>query len=202
MDGKGNGDTLTGAGGDDTYLADRPEDRAVELVGGGTDTVRSTSANYVLGDHVENLQLVGTTAQSGMGNALGNRLTSNDAGSSLSGGGGADILVAGRGADVLTGGTGKDIFDFDRIPTRAGRVTDFTLGEDMLDLRGLFTAAGYKGSNPLTDRLLEFRADGNGGTGVYFDADGSGSASSWSLITVVEKVAPGSLTIQNDWFFV
>jgi serralysin len=200
LDGKGNADRMTGGGGDDTYVVDRSEDTVVEAAGGGVDTVRSTSASFVLTDNVENLKLVGTSAQSASGNSSSNILTSNDAGSTLSGGGGNDVLVAGRGADVLTGGVGRDIFDFDRIPTKAGRITDFTLGEDMLDLRGLFSAAGYKGTEPVIDRYIEFKSDGLGGSAVYFDPDGAG-ASAKTLVTVLEKVAPAQLFAQNDWFF-
>jgi len=201
LDGKGNSDTMTGRGGDDTYVVDRSDDRVVELAGGGIDTVRSTSSAYTLPDNVENLRLIGTTAQSGVGNAGDNILIANNAGSKLSGGAGNDILIAGRGADLLTGGTGADVFDFDLVPTKAGRITDFTPGEDMIDLRSLFTAVGYKGTNPIMDRYVEFRSDGNGGTGVYFDADGAGSKASWALITTVDEISPSTLTIQNDWFF-
>ncbi|WP_411287328.1 family 16 glycosylhydrolase [Phenylobacterium sp.] len=200
LDGRGNNDTMSGGAGDDTYLIDRSGDKVVENAGAGIHTVRSTASAYTLGANVEHLKLEATTAQSGTGNEFNNILISNDAGATLSGGAGNDILIAGRGGDVLTGGAGKDIFDFDRIPTRGARITDFVRGEDMIDLRGLFTAAGYKGADPVADRYLELRSDGAGGTAIYFDADGAGS-SGWSLVTTVEKVQPASLTGQNDWFF-
>jgi serralysin len=202
LDGKGNPDTLKGAAGDDTFVVDRPDDQVIELAGGGVDTVHSTGTSYTLPDQVENLKLTGSGVQAGTGNALNNRLVSNDAASTLSGGAGDDILVAGRGANVLTGGAGRDIFDFDRLPTQAGRVADFTRGEDMLDLRTLFSASGYKGADPIADRYLELRANDTGGTAIYFDADGPVGGGGRILLTTLDKVQPAGLSMQNDWFFV
>jgi serralysin len=200
LDGKGNTDTMTGLAGDDVYVVDVSGDKVAEAAGAGVDTVRSTAGAYTLPAHVENLTLVGTSAQAATGNELSNLLVANDAGSTLSGGAGDDILVAGRGGDVLSGGAGRDIFDFDRVPTKAGRVTDFTAGEDMLDLRGLFSGVGYAGADPVRDGYLQLKSDGAGGTAVYFDADGAGPGAA-ALVVTVEKVSPSSLTLQNDWFF-
>lgn len=54
----------------------------------------------------------------------------------LDGGVGDDFLAGGRGRDTLTGGEGLDIFAFE---ARTGRdiVTDFTAGEDLIDLTAL-----------------------------------------------------------------
>jgi beta-glucanase (GH16 family) len=200
LDGRGNGDTLKGLGGDDTYVVDNPKDAVVEAAGGGVDTVLSSAYSHTLADNVENLVLTGSGAQQGIGNALNNRLTAGDGGDSLSGGAGDDILVAGRGADVLTGGDGRDIFQFDRLPAAAGRITDFQFGADMLDLRGLFRAAGYAGADPIADRMLELRSDGAGGTQIWFDADGAGPGAA-SLLTTVANASPAAFHMQNDWFF-
>jgi beta-glucanase (GH16 family) len=199
LDGKGNGDTLRGQGGDDTYVVDHARDAVVEAAGGGVDTVLSTALGHTLAANVENLKLIGAAAQGGTGNDLANRLAANDAGSTLSGGAGNDILVGGRGADVLTGGAGRDIFQFDRLPAAAGRITDFTFGEDMLDLRGLFRAAGYAGADPLRDGWLALKADGAGGTQVWFDPDGGGAKAA-VLVTTVAGTTASAWHAQNDWF--
>src|SRR5258706_14299668 len=164
IDGKSGVDVMKGGLGDDTYVVDRYNDSVVENASAGIDTVLSKATTFTLPANVENLTLSGTVSQTGIGNSLNNILTSNDAGSKLSGGDGNDILIAGRGADTLTGGVGTDIFQFDHVPTSAGHVTDFTLGSDMLDLRGLFSAVGYTGSNPVADHYLRFASDGAGGT--------------------------------------
>uniref|UniRef100_UPI002FE2F520 calcium-binding protein n=1 Tax=Phenylobacterium sp. TaxID=1871053 RepID=UPI002FE2F520 len=199
IDGKGNADTMTGRGGDDTYMVDRATDRVVEAAGEGTDQVISTSSAYTLAAHVENLTLAATWAQKGVGNELDNRLAANDAGSTLDGAAGDDILIAGRGADVLTGGAGKDIFRFDQLSASADRITDFTRGEDMLDLRGLFQQAGYAGADPVADGWLQLKA-GADGLGVWFDADGAGAGAP-VLVATLAGVTTTALAAQNDWFF-
>ncbi|WP_374471344.1 family 16 glycosylhydrolase [Phenylobacterium sp.] len=201
IDGKGNTDTMTGRGGDDTYMVDRESDRVVEAAGGGVDEVISTSASYTLSAQVENLTLAGTFGQKGFGNELGNRLEANDFGSTLSGAAGGDILVGGRGADVLTGGAGRDIFRFEELSGTSDRITDFTRGEDMLDLRPLFAQAGYAGSDPVADGWLQLRANAGGGAGVWFDVDGGAGPAAPVLVVTLDGVSPVGLTAQNDWFF-
>ncbi|NQD94099.1 heme peroxidase, partial [Pseudomonas sp. CrR25] len=55
-------DTLIGGLGNDTYYVDVSGDVIVEAVGGGTDTVFSSSATYTLGANVENLTHFGVNA--------------------------------------------------------------------------------------------------------------------------------------------
>ena len=50
---------------------------------------------------------------------------------------GDDILIAGGGADTLIGGQGADTFVFGNF-TDGGRIEDFNLAEDTLDLSGWF----------------------------------------------------------------
>ncbi|BEV70593.1 hypothetical protein THUN1379_00750 [Paludibacterium sp. THUN1379] len=60
----------------------------------------------------------------------------------LWGGDGEDVLVGGNGNDVLTGGSGRDIFKWyvphrGRTEMETDRITDFRMGEDQLDFRGI-----------------------------------------------------------------
>jgi serralysin len=172
------------------------------MSGTGIDTITSTASSYTLGAGQENLILGGSGPQTGTGNTLNNILISNNAGSTLNGGAGNDILIAGRSWDVLTGGAGSDIFEFDNPPWNNAHITDFQVGTDMLDLRKLFTAANYHGTNPVADGYVSFQSDGAGGTKVYFDPDGPGSANPWPfLITTIDNVQPSGLHMQADWFF-
>lgn len=198
LDGKGNTDTLKGGAGDDTYGVDRASDKVVETADAGVDLVLSTSATFTLAAHVENLTLTGGFAQSGVGNELANMLRANNSGSTLDGAAGNDILVAGRGQDVLTGGAGRDIFRFDQA-SGGDRVTDFTRGEDMIDLRSLFAQAGYTGADPIADARLTAKA-GAGGAEIWFDADGAGAVAPVLVVTLT-GVSATALSLQNDVFF-
>ncbi len=112
----------------------------------------------------------------------------NSAGERLTGGAGDDVFHAGQGSAVLTGQGGGDLFVFDALPWNAGKITDFTVGADKLDFSKLFSAAGYTGSDPIADGRVFFQSDA-AGTRVYFDGDGSGSAQSPFLITLLEGVS-------------
>ncbi len=105
-------DTLIGNAGDDTYVVDNALDVVMENMDEGTDLVQS-SVTYTLSDNVENLTLIGSTANNGTGNALDNRLTGNSAVNTLTGGAGNDTLNGGTGADMLIGGSGDDTYIVD-----------------------------------------------------------------------------------------
>lgn len=72
---------------------------------------------------------------------LGQRLHTLTPGATLTGSGDNDILSAGASGLVLTGGAGADLFVFAEASTTEagdlGTITDFTLGEDRIDLTAL-----------------------------------------------------------------
>ncbi|WP_051329097.1 CAP domain-containing protein [Geminicoccus roseus] len=194
LDGLGGADRMTGRGGDDTYRVDHGRDRVVERHDQGTDTVESKATWFALPDHVENLELVGSSTQIGYGNRLDNILVGNDVKSFLSGGGGDDMLVAGDGKARLTGGSGEDLFVFDSAG--AGRhVTDFRTGQDQIDLTDLFE--DYAGTDPVADQHLLLAANGRGGTDISVDADGAGGAAA-SLVVTLDHVLPTDLQMKSD----
>ncbi len=68
----------------------------------------------------------------------------------VEGGPGADTITAGLGADVVSGGTGADTFVFSSLRDAGDTITDFTVGEDVINLAAIFTAAvtpGVLGGN-------------------------------------------------------
>lgn len=158
--------------------------------------------NYVV--HLEHVPASGLTwAQLSSGGGQpppsgGMVLTSDQYGDTLVGGPGNDTLNAGRGPDTLTGGDGADQFGWAELPWNAGHVTDFADG-DKLDLRALFRASGYAGSDPVADGRLSFVASGSA-TQVYFDPDAPGAGDWPWLITTLDGVQPGQIG-PEDWLF-
>ena len=123
LDGGAGADLLRGGGGDDLYDIDHSGDLAVEGLGAGFDTVRS-SVSYTLGENIETLLLTGSAAINGTGNALSNRILGNDGDNRLAGGGRADELIGAGGDDQLSGGDAIDRLlgglGYDRISGDAG----------------------------------------------------------------------------------
>ncbi|MFC0588159.1 hypothetical protein ACFFF7_01900 [Novosphingobium aquiterrae] len=143
--GLGDYDILNGAGGDDTYYVDTPDDIIYEGVGEGTDTVIAgiNGAGYYLWANVENCTLTGNTPFAA-GNELNNVLTGSASNNWLLGNGGNDTLNGKAGNDVLFGDLlggpfGNDIFVFDGVVGQ-DVIGDFHHGEDTIRLVGSYTS--------------------------------------------------------------
>lgn len=162
-------DFLLGGYGDDVFVLTGGNNFVGDY--GGVDTVisdESTSldpANKVgtslVSAQIENLQLSGSLNIDGYGNNQNNTLTGNSGNNLLDGGSGVDSLNGGDGNDVLrvgslqtgatlTGGAGIDEFRFasnaagnHTVGTAAITITDFTLGQDWINL-------SHAGLNTLT----------------------------------------------------
>ena len=127
----------------------------------------------------------------------GQTLTSPYPGAMLQGGSGADTLIASQGADALTGHGGADTFVIQAMPWNAGRITDFTVGVDKLNISALYTN-GYKGADPVADRYVTFTPDGAGGAKVMMDVDGPSGPSSLSFhVVTLQGVSAAGLTSAN-----
>lgn len=61
----------------------------------------------------------------------------------LLGGASADHLIGGFGQDVLTGGAGRDRFIYTNSNSGRDTISDFTVGQDQIDLTGIFNQQGY-----------------------------------------------------------
>ncbi|MBT9527737.1 MAG: calcium-binding protein, partial [Rhizobacter sp.] len=109
LDGGAGSDQMVGGAGDDTYVVDTAADQVVENLNEGVDLVRS-QVSLVLGSHVENLSLLGSSGLSGTGNQLSNTLIGNSGNNRLTGLAGNDWLDGGLGGDTMLGGTGNDTY--------------------------------------------------------------------------------------------
>lgn len=158
IDGLNGDDTLVGGAGSDTLKGGLGNDRYVtdgrdilyEGAGAGMDTVYASAGNLTLGADFEHLVLLGTGAQNGAGNALGNKLIGNAyanrlsgyAGSDyLNGGAGNDTLRGGTGNDTLVGGSGADVFVFD---SGRDRITDFQNNVDTIIIDDILWGGGAR----------------------------------------------------------
>ena len=164
LDGGFGNDTMVGGAGNDIYVVRDAGDVVIELAAGGNDIVRTT-IDYVLGDNLENLVLLGT-AQVGTGNALDNSITGGTRADQLSGLLGDDYLNGGVGDDVLDGGEGADLLfgaaGKDRLVGGAGsdRLTggtgiDRLAGGDGLD-RFVFAEGDTGATRGTADRIEDF----------------------------------------------
>jgi Ca2+-binding RTX toxin-like protein len=115
----------------------------------------------------------------------------------LIGNDGNDVLIGGAGGDTLTGGAGSDRFTFNDFSERTDRVTDFTIGADTIDLRGLFDALNYTGTNPIQDGYLKLVGSGTT-TSVQIDPDGVGVAVARTLVNL-DNTNPTSLNLVRDF---
>ena len=126
-------DSLEGGVGSDTYQVSSTEDTLVERpADGGVDVVES-KVDYVLRDHFEVLQLLGTAIK-GRGNNQDNRLLGNTLDNSLSGANGNDRLDGDAGADTLDGGAGDDnLFggEGQDVVSYAGEYADYKISGDI-----------------------------------------------------------------------
>ncbi|WP_428659015.1 hypothetical protein [Reyranella sp.] len=98
LDGKTGADTMIGGAGNDTYYVDNLLDTAVEVTGGGTDTIGASIDYTLAAGEVENLTLTGS-AHVGTGNTHKNIITGGTGNDTLDGGGGGDTLIGGAGDD-------------------------------------------------------------------------------------------------------
>ncbi|MEO1249065.1 MAG: calcium-binding protein, partial [Pseudomonadota bacterium] len=136
INGRGKNDTMTGKRGDDTYNVSNHGDKIIEKAGEGTDTVVSWSLRFTLADNVEHARLKRDEGKLD-GNELDNIVLGSRGDNVIDTKDGDDIIIGARGDDTLTGGDGSDIFVYQSDRDGKDIITDFTIGEDVIDLREL-----------------------------------------------------------------
>ncbi len=99
LDGGSGVDRMDGGVGNDLYVVDSSADIVMEGTDGGHDIVRA-SASFVLGEHIEDLEITGPAPIDATGNTGPNTLRGNAGANRMDGGGGNDLLVGGAGNDT------------------------------------------------------------------------------------------------------
>ena len=178
LDGGVGRDTLSGGSGDDLYVVDNSGEQAIEVAGGGIDTVQS-SVSFALQAEVEKLTLTGSSAANGTGNGLANTLVGN---------GMANVLDGGAGIDTMTGGAGNDTYVVDsaadKIVEAAGGGSDLVRSSislilqaevEKLTLTGSSAVSGTGNSlaNALTGNAAANTLDGAAGADTMTGGGGN-----------------------------
>lgn len=171
--GGGGADTLIGGAGRDVYIVNSVATVLTETVVGPSevDTVVS-SVTWTLGNNFEILNLSGTAAINGTGNALANTVTGNAAANVLNGGAGADTLVGGDGSDTYVVDNVRDeIREQSGQPGNIDTVqstVSWTLGNGLENLvltgQGQINGTGNDAANVIT---------GNGASNVLSGGNGN-----------------------------
>ena len=108
-------------------------------------TVYGEAGNDVLWTNDGNDTLVGGEGNDNLQGGAGDDTHYGDAGNDIiKGYTGNDTIIGGAGSDTMTGGDGSDVFTFEALGDSTASnengmdiVTDFTQGEDVIDLSGL-----------------------------------------------------------------
>ncbi len=203
-----------------SYYVDNVDDQVVEtnadLVVGGLDRVIA-GIDYTLGDNVENLLLIGSSALNGTGNSLANTIVGNAEANVLYGDNGDDRLDGRGGADLLVGGQGADSYYVDNVDdqvveTNADLVNggldevvatiDYTLGANVENMFLIGSSAINGTGNSLANTIV-----GNSEANVITGGDGAdrlfGGLGSDTLIggagadRFVFNTAPGSANVDR-----
>ncbi|MCC5645205.1 cadherin-like domain-containing protein [Nostoc sp. CHAB 5824] len=223
LDGGAGIDSLDGGVGNDIYTVDNLNDIITEGLNAGTDLVNS-SVSWVLGNNLENLTLIGSSAINATGNSFNNILIGNGGANTLNGvdgndslfgnlgndtlfgGAGDDLLAGGIGRDVLSGGTGRDSFDL--TGSRTGgydSIVDFTLGDDTIFVSKAEFGLGQSQDTTLDSGLFRLGINAttagdrfiyNQATGdLFFDKDGLGGTAQVQIALFSNKAELSSANI-------
>ena len=132
LSGSDQSDLLHGMAGDDHILGNAGIDL---LYGGdGDDHIEGGAGDdFIFGNKGNDL------LEGGDGN---DHLRGHQGADVIKGGAGDDQIIGGSGNDILEGGAGNDTFIFDHTNNAGDIITDFTVGEDILDLREVMLVAG------------------------------------------------------------
>ncbi len=191
LDGGDGSDSLRGNDGNDSILGGAGND--VARGDAGNDTIDGGSfADNIRGDDGNDLLVGGSEADTIDGDA-GNDLLQGDTGAdALVGDIGDDTLVGGGDSDSLTGGAGADRFVFNFVSEGVDQITDFTLGEDVIDLSAIFFGQGVTAAN-LANFVQITPAGAGSDSFLAVDANGLTGGLSFTIIALVDDVAPATL---------
>lgn len=194
------GQVISGTSGADTLAGTAGEDTITGLAGGdrltgraGNDTIKGNAGPDLLrgggGDDTLNGNAGNDTIKGGPGNDTLNGGAGDD---SILGGAGDDLLVGGRGTDELTGGNGADAFVYRSLGDAIDTITDFQIGQDLIDLSQIFlNKLNFTSPNPFQDYVQLFQLGSD--TVVRIDASGDTTPNDFRFLVVLENTQAANL---------
>ncbi|HEX5355258.1 MAG TPA: ExeM/NucH family extracellular endonuclease [Aquabacterium sp.] len=127
------------------------------------------------------------------------QITGTSRGDLITGTAGDDRITGGEGADLITGGAGRDVFVYNSLRDALDAITDFTPGEDRIDLRTL--AASLRASNPGVDLLSAGfiqLTDTSAGVQIRIDTDGAAGAAVPRPLVTLRGIQASQVVIARD----
>lgn len=119
---------------------------------------------------------------------------------SLSGTAGNDRITGLQAADRITSDEGQDIMVYTSSVDAGDTLTDFSIGNDRIDLSLLLDSLGYNGSDPLADGIVTFAARGTS-VQLYIDADGSNGPAVARSYILLQNVTAAALNDAMNFIF-
>jgi Ca2+-binding RTX toxin-like protein len=176
-------------GGNDLFNGSGGSAASVDT-GTGTDTLRGGASDDTLSGSFDNDRVIG--------NGGDDQLFGGSEADTLRGGDGDDFMNGGAGLDVLTGGAGADRFVWSSLAEmgtslQSDRVTDFTSGEDQIDLDAIagLTFVGNAAFSNVAGQMRYAKFTGQ----LQIDNNGDGVADAFLQLT------PGNVLVADDLIF-
>jgi Ca2+-binding RTX toxin-like protein len=191
--------TLVGQGGDDIFVIGAHADAKITETGHGVATVVTSAHDYALPSGINDLIGTGNHVQHLTGNNGNDYIVAGNGNNVIKGGVGNDTIVVGTGANTLTGGVGHDLFVFSKAADHGNMISDFTLGQDELDLTGVMKSINYQGTDPIKDGVLHLVQQGHD-TAFVIDPHHDGGAAAHTVVTLA-NIMPSSLTAGHDFIW-
>lgn len=182
--------TVSGSGGNEVLIFTQPGVAPTGITvnaNNGDDTITTGNGADVLngGAGVDDLD----------GGASDDTLTGGSGRDTLNGGNGADLLIGELGGDRVKGGDGDDLFRFNLPTDGQDKISDFVVGEDLLQIDASGFLGGLVGGAPLAAGQLVVHTSNDAtapaGTGQFifntakslllWDVDGTGAASAQKI---------------------